>query len=138
MKGDNVVLLQLDGFTQREQDREPGKHPWKYEIYKSSFFKKLKSAISSKNYELLEKIEGYFSFIKRVLYFWNTIQAKIVVVESKADFLRGIFGDFLFFKYYIQHCIAFICSPSDSTVLEDAGIESRIVAPSALAVKPSP
>jgi hypothetical protein len=27
VKGDNVVLLQLDGFTQREQDREPRKHP---------------------------------------------------------------------------------------------------------------
>jgi hypothetical protein len=30
------------------------------------------------------------------------------------------------FVYFIQHC--FICHPSDSTVLEDAGIELRTVA----------
>ncbi len=34
--------------------------------------------------------------------------------------------------YYIQHC--FICRPSDSTVSEDAEIEPRTVATSALAV----
>ncbi len=32
--------------------------------------------------------------------------------------------------YCIQHC--FICLPSDSTVSEDAGIDPRIVATSAL------
>jgi hypothetical protein len=35
--------------------------------------------------------------------------------------------------YFIQHC--FICRPSDSTVSEDAGIEPRTVATSALAVR---
>jgi hypothetical protein len=37
--------------------------------------------------------------------------------------------------YYVQHC--FICRPSDSTVSEDAGIESSTVATSALAVRRS-
>ncbi len=37
--------------------------------------------------------------------------------------------------YCIQHC--FICRPSDSTVLEDAGMEPRTVATSALAVRRS-
>jgi hypothetical protein len=38
-----------------------------------------------------------------------------------------------FFMYDIQHC--FICHPSDSTVLKDAGIEPRTVATKALAVR---
>ncbi len=37
--------------------------------------------------------------------------------------------------YNIQHC--FICHPSDSTVSEDAGIEPRTVATTALAVRRS-
>jgi hypothetical protein len=37
--------------------------------------------------------------------------------------------------YDIQHC--FICRPSDSTVSEDAGIEPRLVATTALAVRRS-
>ncbi len=37
--------------------------------------------------------------------------------------------------YFIQHC--FICRPSDSTVSEDAGIEPRTVATSALGVRRS-
>ncbi len=37
--------------------------------------------------------------------------------------------------YFIQRCV--ICRPSDSTVSEDAGIESRTVATSALAVRRS-
>jgi hypothetical protein len=40
-----------------------------------------------------------------------------------------------FFMYFIQHY--FICRPSDSTVSEDAGIEPRTVAASALAVRHS-
>jgi hypothetical protein len=40
-----------------------------------------------------------------------------------------------FFLYCIQHCI--ICRPSDCTVSEDAGIEPRTVATSALAVRRS-
>jgi len=39
-----------------------------------------------------------------------------------------------FLMYVIQHC--FICRPSDSNVSEDAGIEPRTVANSALAVRP--
>ena len=38
-------------------------------------------------------------------------------------------------KYCMQHC--FICRPSDSTVSEDAGIEPRTVATSAMAVRRS-
>jgi hypothetical protein len=37
---------------------------------------------------------------------------------------------FSFFLYFIQHC--FICRPSDSTVSEEAGIETRTVATTAL------
>ncbi len=45
-------------------------------------------------------------------------------------FFKGeFFGFFLFFK----HC--FICRPSDSTVSEDAGIETRTVATTASAVR---
>jgi hypothetical protein len=45
-----------------------------------------------------------------------------------------LFGDFYFIKV-IQHC--FICRPSDSTVLEDAGIEPRIATTLALTARPS-
>jgi hypothetical protein len=47
--------------------------------------------------------------------------------EVKDRIFNGVsfFGDFFSF-YVIQHC--FICRPSDSTVSEDAGIESRTVA----------
>ena len=41
----------------------------------------------------------------------------------------------LFYQYFIQHC--FIYRPSDSTVSEDAGIEPRTVATTALAVRRS-
>ncbi len=50
------------------------------------------------------------------------------------SYVKG--GFFLFFYVrYIQHC--FICRPSDSTVSEDAGIEPRTVATTALAVRRS-
>jgi hypothetical protein len=39
----------------------------------------------------------------------------------------------IFSLYFIQHCS--ICRPSDYTVSEDAGIEPRTVASSALAVR---
>ncbi len=48
----------------------------------------------------------------------------------KHFFNGGFFWDF--FRYDIQHC--FICRPSESTVSENAGIESRTVATTALAV----
>ncbi len=41
----------------------------------------------------------------------------------------------MFFVYFIHHC--FMCRPSDSIVSEDAGIEPRTVATSALAVRRS-
>jgi hypothetical protein len=44
-------------------------------------------------------------------------------------------ADLFLFMYVIQDC--FICRPSDSTVSEDAGIESGTVATLALAVKRS-
>jgi hypothetical protein len=49
--------------------------------------------------------------------------------------LKGGFFGFFLFMYDIQHC--FICHPSDSTVSEDAGIEPRTVATTALAVRRS-
>ncbi len=48
------------------------------------------------------------------------------------NFKRGIFGVFFLFVYDIQHC--FFCCPSDSTVSEDAEIEPRTVATTALAL----
>ncbi len=47
-------------------------------------------------------------------------------------FFKGEFFGY-FFMYDIQYC--FICRPSDSTVSEDAGIEPRTVATTALAVR---
>jgi hypothetical protein len=46
-----------------------------------------------------------------------------------------MFWMFLFCQCFIQHC--FIYRPSDSTVSEDAGIEPRTVATSALAIRRS-
>ncbi len=50
-------------------------------------------------------------------------------------FYSWIFRIFSFFVYDIRHC--FICRPSDPTVSEDAGIEPRTVATTALAVRRS-
>jgi hypothetical protein len=44
-------------------------------------------------------------------------------------------ANFCFFMNFIQHC--FICCPSDSIVSEEAGIEPRTVATSAMAVRRS-
>jgi hypothetical protein len=49
------------------------------------------------------------------------------------SFLKEGFMYFFLFTYVIQHC--FICRPSDSTELEDAGIEPRPVATLALTVR---
>ncbi len=49
--------------------------------------------------------------------------------------LKGGFFGFFLFLYDIQHC--FICRPSDSTASEDAGIEPRTVATTALTVRRS-
>ncbi len=50
-------------------------------------------------------------------------------------FFKGDFCGFFLYMYDIQHC--FICRPSDFTVSEDAGIEPRTVATTALAVRRS-
>jgi hypothetical protein len=47
----------------------------------------------------------------------------------------GGLWDFFFFMYDIQRC--FVCRPSDPIVSEDAGIESRIAATTALTVRRS-
>jgi hypothetical protein len=47
---------------------------------------------------------------------------------------RG-FLEFFLFNYVVQHC--FICRPSDFSVSEDAGIESRTVATLALTARRS-
>jgi hypothetical protein len=60
----------------------------------------------------------------------NFVKVKILLFNKLT---RGFLG--FFSMYCIQHC--FICRLSDSTVSEDAGIESRIVATSALAVRRS-
>jgi hypothetical protein len=49
------------------------------------------------------------------------------------NILQGDFFGFFLFLNDIQHC--FICRPSDSTVSEDAGIEPRTVATTALTVR---
>ncbi len=46
------------------------------------------------------------------------------------SFLKGDF--WIFFLYFMQHC--FICRPSESTESEDAGIQPRTVATTALVV----
>jgi hypothetical protein len=60
-------------------------------------------------------------------------QTKSANQKSRKYLLKGDILDF--FMYDIQHC--FICRPSDSTVSEDAGIEPRTVATTALAVRRS-
>ncbi len=56
--------------------------------------------------------------------------SKFLVHYEKGDFLG-----YIFFMYDIHHC--FICRPSDSTVSEDAEIEPRTVATTALNVRRS-
>ncbi len=70
-------------------------------------------------------------------YYWHASVFYLVLARfSLAIIVRkrySLNGDF--FMYHIQHC--FICRPSDSTVSEDAGIEPRTVATTALAVRRS-
>ncbi len=61
----------------------------------------------------------------------STVKATVPGNFITSHFLTG--GFFVFFMYCIQHCL--ICRPSDFTVSEDAGIEPRTVATSALAVR---
>ncbi len=64
----------------------------------------------------------------------GTLRREAFFIRLKTFFLRKLFW-FSLFMYGIQHC--FICRPSDSTVSEDAGIEPRTVATTALAVRRS-
>jgi hypothetical protein len=56
-----------------------------------------------------------------------------LLVQNNSILTGGFFG---FFVLYVLYCIKH-SRPSDSTVSEDAGIEPRTVATSALAVKRS-
>jgi len=72
-----------------------------------------------------------------ILINWSLVSwLSIICKYFKNHGLESLKGNFLklktFFMYNIQHC--FICHPSDSTVSEDAGIEPRTVATTALAV----
>ncbi len=72
-----------------------------------------------------------FEIIGCVAFFLGFMVKDINSTDTKA--IKGdvwIFG-FFHFMYDIQHC------PSDSTVSEDAGIEPRTVATTALAVRRS-
>jgi hypothetical protein len=72
---------------------------------------------------------------------WGGVQLPLNTFKVNFETHRLLFfkyffgGFFLFFSYYIQHCL--ICRPSDSTVPTDAGIEPRTVATGALAVRRS-
>ncbi len=61
--------------------------------------------------------------------FVSDILGKITFIFAK-DFQRGTFLDFFIFMYVSQYCS--VCRLSDSTVSEDPGVESRIVATIAL------
>jgi hypothetical protein len=61
-------------------------------------------------------------------------QSETLLLRYYKSFKGGFFG-FFTFMYVIPHC--FICRPSDYTVLEDAGIESKAVATLALTARRS-
>jgi hypothetical protein len=69
---------------------------------------------------------------KSAVFFLLLLQDEIRV---KMTFIEGGFFYVFLFTYDIQDC--FICRPSDSTVSEDAMIEPRAVATTALAVRRS-
>jgi hypothetical protein len=93
-------------------------------------------------YVLLQNIETNISHVWHrtlTVYFVqiNRIQREKMVdvkgnVQPNENRLKVVLGLFLF-MYVIQHC--FVCRPSDSTVSEDAGIESSIVATLALTAR---
>ncbi len=77
-------------------------------------------------------VRGTFWTLLNTVPYTDYINMKNCTVDVFAYlYNRGIF----LCMYFIQHC--FICRPSDSTVSEDAGIEPRTVATSALAVRRS-
>jgi hypothetical protein len=63
---------------------------------------------------------------------WHCINVRYNFLDSQLFSFKEEFLDFFFFFYDIQH--SFICHPSESTVSEDARIEPRTVATTALAV----
>ncbi len=65
--------------------------------------------------------------------YWCFVDTTVVLKFLKGNFF-GFFS-LLVLQHCIQHC--FICRPSDSTISEDAGIESRTGATTALAFRRS-
>jgi hypothetical protein len=61
------------------------------------------------------------------------VSVRLEIVPELTIPLYIVYRTVYFYMYDIQHC--FVCRPSDSTVLKDAGIEPRIVAIKALAVR---
>jgi hypothetical protein len=72
------------------------------------------------------------SFRNRICRYLITVGGSLFRRRYVLFFGGDFFVSFRFFSfwYFIQHC--FICRPSDSTVSEDAGIDPRTVATSAL------
>jgi len=72
-------------------------------------------------------------------WFKTTRTCKYLIIQGKvytySIHLFLFFEIFFLFTFCIQHC--FICRPSNSTVLTDAGIEPRTIATVALAVRRS-
>jgi hypothetical protein len=73
---------------------------------------------------------------------YNIVSAPCEVVDLTCKWKTewDLIGFYIYFFYFfsmycIQHC--FVCRPPDFTVSEDAGIEPRTIATSALAIRRS-
>ncbi len=81
----------------------------------------------------LQSLDNKAGFCKKDCIYYIAFKCKYLcdgeknTDKKKADFF------WVLFEYFFQHC--FICRPSDYTVSEDAGIEPRTVATSAMAVR---
>ncbi len=85
-----------------------------------------------RNRNSMSKCEHFQGSFRLELDRWYRTELK----KMSRTYINGeFFFFFFFFMYDIQHC--FIGRPSDSTVSEDAGIEPRTVATTALAVRRS-
>jgi hypothetical protein len=74
----------------------------------------------------------YWRILKKPIRYsgFNNPYKNSTIQENLSLFKQGGIFWIFFPTYCIQHC--FICGPSDSTVSDDAGIEPRTVATSAL------
>jgi hypothetical protein len=79
----------------------------------------------------------YWRILKKPILYsgFNNPYQESTKQENSSRFKQGGFFGFFPPMYCIQHC--FNCHPSDSTVSDDAGIEPRTVATSALEVRRS-